>query len=116
VRKSIRLKPSIGVHEQQQLAGGGFGTLVAGPRLATPAVGQRLRGHNRRAQLARQLGGAVGGAVVYDEDLAWLQSLRDEGAKQGGEVVFFVACGDDEADARRRSLCVGPRASAKATQ
>jgi hypothetical protein len=40
---------------------------MASPCLPAPAVGQGLPGDHRRAELERQLGGAVGRAFVHDE-------------------------------------------------
>ena len=52
-RQPVRFKPSVRIQDNQQVAGRGLCALVTGPRLAAPAVGQRLRRDHSRAQFPR---------------------------------------------------------------
>ena len=83
----------IGVDEHQDVAGGGLGEPLAGPRLAQPPSGWFIGGADHlQAGGLHQTGGVVAGVVVENQD------LRDPGQRlQAGQrrsdPIGFVARG-----------------------
>ena len=78
--------------------------LVAGPRFPAPTFGQWCRLEHYHAELAGDLGRAVGGVVIHHENLGRLNRLLLDGLKQNGKVTFFVAGRNDDRKATRHEL------------
>jgi hypothetical protein len=98
---------SVGVEEEHEIAASGAQPLVERPRLSGPTQGQRQAGQHGRAVLLADRGGAVGGLVVYDDDLGEVR-LAGEPREASGEAPFFISSRYNRADralgirARRR--------------
>ena len=63
-----------------------------------PSPGEGLGFENGGAKLLRDLGGAVFGTVVDDDDFQWGRVLNLEGREEVPDVLFFVAGWDDDGD------------------
>jgi hypothetical protein len=61
-------------------------------------------------QLVRQRSGAIGGAVVHDDDLVVgdLLERRARRTHRAMDVGLFVVHREDDADGRRHALCALP--------
>jgi hypothetical protein len=94
--QTARLEPSVGVEEQQQIARRRLRALVASPRLAPPAIGERLRMDDARPVFTRHFRRAIRGGVVHDDDFVRTDGLCGKRAEQGWQVLLLVAGGDDE--------------------
>lgn len=71
---------------------------MTGPGFAVPSPGEGLGFENGGAQLLRDLGGAVFGTVVDDDDFQRGRVLDLEGCEEVPDVLFFVAGWDDDGD------------------
>lgn len=71
---------------------------MTGPGFAVPSPGEGLGFENGGAKLLRDLGGAVFGTVVDDDDFQRGRVLDLEGREEVPDVLFFVAGWDDDGD------------------
>lgn len=69
---------------------------MTGPGLAVPSLREGLSFENGGAQFLRDLGGAVFGTVVDDDDFQRGRVLNLEGREKVPDVLFFVAGWDDD--------------------
>ncbi len=87
----------VGVGEQEPVAVGGLGELVAGPVLARPAVGQRLAGEDLRFRQAggdRLPPGGVVRVVVEQQQLDARVVLGEERGDARADTALLVTCRD----------------------
>jgi len=66
--EAIGKDEGVGVEVEEPVAGGGMGSLLAGPSFSFPAGGHFFSGDDGGAEVAGDAGGFVGGLVVDDED------------------------------------------------
>ena len=71
---------------------------MTGPGLAVPSPGEGLGFENGGAKLLRDLGGAVFGTVVDDDNFQRGRVLSLEGCEEVLDVFLFVAGWDDDGD------------------
>jgi len=93
----------IGIGEDEPMAGGDLGELVAGPVFADPAVRQGGAGEEAvtgvRGKEFRGYGaGTVRGGVVKDDEFEVRVILGDEGGEALGDGALFIAGGDENRD------------------
>jgi hypothetical protein len=90
-----------GVQEQQVRGLGAPGPLHAGPVLPHPPGGQRGLVEHRDPRIAAgDVGGAVGGAAVDDDDLEIRVRLPSEGLQASADRLGLVPGRDDHAHPR----------------
>jgi len=90
----------IGIHEEEILAFGFFGKLVAGPRLSNPTNGQSFAGDQADSgvslgSLLNQFSGSIRRMVIQDENFKDRIIAIGNRAQTWAEPRFFVPCGDE---------------------
>ena len=105
-RVQLGTVPGVGVGEEEELAARRRGAGRARPLLAEPFVGERRRLEYAqppvpRRGLARDVGGAVGGVVVHDDELEPRIARREHRPHEPPDVPPLVAAGDDHRQRRR---------------
>ena len=101
VAQQRRRVPGVGVGEQEELAGSGPVSLVAGPRLSVPASRQLLSRYQAEpgiGQRSNDRGGVIGGPVVNDQQLDRLIRRRQDRAHHRCYGGRFVPRRDDHGD------------------
>ena len=100
---AVGAQRDVGVDVEQHLPAGGGAEPVQGVRFADPAGGQAVAAQHLQAgqvglQPGQHLGGAVGGAVVVDDDLGDRAVSGVGGAQTGLNIGHLVAGRDQHAD------------------
>jgi hypothetical protein len=104
-RRGIGREADIGIEEQKMRPPRGLRELRAGMHLAGPAGRQGRGGFEphaavARGEPARDLRGAVGGAVIHHDHLDRDAARGERGLDTAGDLRFLVARGDQDGDER----------------